>query len=174
MTSNSASRSSRLSRSARRRTRKIIQSIPSIRSLSRKNCPAGYIRKKGYVRKYSTAVKERGYTVKKKNGKEYRIRPKASEMYVEPKCVKNMGLPGKGPALFGPLKKGELAKYGYSFRRSEAERHAALRKAIEEYGPTSVYHKLNAAAKLTKRAKNKKISQAFKEDSEWVTKQTRQ
>jgi len=101
-----------VSNTAKRRTRKLIQRIPSIRSLSRKNCPAGMIRKKAYVRKYSTAVKEHGYTVKKKNGTEYRIRPKASEMYVESKCIKNEGSPGKGPALFGPLRKGDLAKHG--------------------------------------------------------------
>ena len=161
------------SNTAKRRTRKLIQQIPSIRSLSRKNCPAGMIRKKAYVRKYSTAVKQRGYTVKKKNGKEYRIRPKASEMYVESKCVKNTGLPGKGPALFGPLRKGDLAKHGYSFRRSNAERHAALHKAIEEYGITGVYRKLNAVTKLFSRT-HPTYSKRFKEDREWVQKQRRQ
>lgn len=158
------------SNTAKRRTRKLIQQIPSIRNLSRKNCPAGMIRKKAYVRKYSTAVKERGYTVKKKNGKEYRIRPKASEMYVESKCVKNMGLPGKGPALFGPLRKGELAKHGYSFRKSDAERHAALIKAIEEYGATSVYRKLDAVTKLFKHT-HPSYSARFKADGEWVQRQ---
>jgi hypothetical protein len=128
------------------------------------------IRKKAYVRKYSTAVKQRGYTVKKKNGKEYRIRPKATEMYVESKCVKNTGLPGKGPAIFGPLRKGELAKHGYSFRRSDAERHAALRKAILEYGATDVYRKLNVVTKLFART-HPTYSARFKEDREWVHKQ---
>ena len=158
------------SNTAKRRTRKLIQQIPSIRSLSRKNCPAGMIRKKGYVRKYSTAVKEHGYTVKKKNGKEYRIRPKASEMYVESQCVKNTGLPGKGPALFGPLRKGELAKHGYSFRKSNAERHAALRKSIDEYGAAGVYRKLNAVTKLFQRT-HPTYSARFKEDREWVHRQ---
>jgi len=161
------------SNTAKRRTRKLIQAIPSIRTLSRKNCPAGMIRKKAYVRKYSTAVKQRGYTVKKKDGKEYRIRPKASEMYVESKCIKNTGLPGKGPALFGPLRKGDLAKYGYSFRRSDAERHAALRKAIEEYGATGVYRKLNAVTKLLSRT-HPTYSAKFKKDREWVHRQARQ
>jgi len=158
------------SNTAKRRTRKLIQAIPSMRSLSRKNCPAGMIRKKGYVRKYSTAVKEHGYTVKKKNGKEYRIRPKASEMYVESQCVKDTGLPGKGPALFGPLRKGELAKHGYSFRKSNAERHAALRKSIDEYGAAGVYRKLNVVTKLFQRT-HPTYSDRFKEDREWVHKQ---
>jgi len=128
------------------------------------------IRKKAYVRKYSTAVKERGYTVKKKNGKEYRIKPKVSEMYVEAKCVKNTGSPGKGPALFGPLRKGDLAKHGYSFRKSNAERHAALKKAIEEYGAMGVYRKLNAVTKLLK-ATHPTYSESFKVDREWVHRQ---
>ena len=160
------------SNTAKRRTRKLIQRIPSIRSLSRKNCPAGMIRKKAYVRKYSTAVKRRGYTVKKKNGKEYRIRPKASEMYVESKCIKDEGGPKKGPGLFGPLRKGDLAKHGYSFRRSNAERHAALRKAIEEYGATGVYRKLNAVTKLFART-HPTYSEHFKKDREWVHRQLR-
>jgi hypothetical protein len=158
------------SNTAKRRTRKLIQQIPSIRSLSRKNCPAGMIRKKAYVRKYSTAVKERGYTVKKKNGKEYRILPKASEMYVESKCVKNTGLPGKGPALFGPLRRGELAKHGYSFRKSDSVRHAALKRAIEEYGALGVYRKLDVVVKLFKRT-HPTYSERFKADREWVHRQ---
>ena len=160
------------SNTAKRRTRKLIQQIPSIRSLSRKNCPAGMIRKKAYVRHYSTAVKEHGYTVKKKNGKEYRIRPKASEMYVESKCVKDLGRPGKGPGLFGPLRKGDLAKHGYSFRKSNAERHAALNKAMGEYGMMGVYRKLNAVTKLFSRT-HPTYSKRFKEDREWVHKQGR-
>lgn len=161
------------SRTAKRVTRKLIQAVPTIRSLSRKNCPAGMIRKKSYVRKYSTAVKQRGYTVRKKNGRTYRVFPKAENMHIEAKCVKNTGKPGKGPALFGPLRKGELAKHGYSFRRTESERHAALRKAIEEYGASGVYHKLDAITKLFKTTKPR-ISRRFKEDREWVHRQMRQ
>ena len=160
------------SQTAKRLTRKLIQRIPTIRNISRKNCPAGMIRKKSFVRKYSTAVRQRGYTVKKRNGKSYRIYPKASEMMVESKCIKNLGLPGKGPGLFGPLRKGELAKHGYSFRRTDSERHAALKKAIEEYGADGVYHKLNAVVKLFKRTKPK-ISKRFGEDREWVHRQMR-
>ena len=152
--------------------KKLLQQVPSMRNLSRRNCPAGMIRKKAYVRKYSSAVKKYGYTVKKKNGKEYRIKPKASEMYVESKCVKNTGLPNKGPAVFGPLRQGELSKHGYSFRKSDAERHAALLKAIDEYGVTSVYRKLNAVTKLFKRT-HPSYSSRFKEDREWVHRQVK-
>jgi len=155
--------------SVRRATRKIIQKIPSIRSLSRKNCPPGMIRRKGYTRKYSTAVRQRGFTVKKSTGSKYHVVPTAKNMHVNSSCIKNVGLPGKSAKLFGPLKKGELAKHGYSFKGSESERHAALRKAIDDYGKTSVYHKLNAVTKLTKRA-SPRASNVFSKDREWVRK----
>jgi hypothetical protein len=90
-------------------------------------------------------------------------------MHVNSKCVKNQGSPGKGPAIFGPLREGDLSKYGYSFRRSESERHAALRKAVAEYGSTSVFRKLDAVSKLLKR--KPKIHRVFEEDKEWVRKQ---
>ena len=138
-----------------------------MRSLSRKNCPPGMIRRKQYTRRYSTAVRNKGFTVKRSNGKTYHVRPKASNMLVESSCIKNVGAPGKGPKLFGPLRKGELAKHGYSFRRSEAERHAALKKAVNDYGATGVFRKLNAVAKLTKRA-SPKAANIFAKDREWI------
>jgi hypothetical protein len=78
-----------------------------------------------------------------------------------------MGLSGKGPKLFGTLRKGELAKHGYSFRRSESERHAALKKAVEDYGATGVFRKLDAVMKLTKRT-SPKASSVFKRDQDWI------
>jgi hypothetical protein len=156
------------STATKRATRKIIQGIPSIRSLSKKNCPPGMIRRRSYTRKYSTAVRSQGFTVKK-SGKAYRVLPKATDMYVESGCIKNTGLVGKGPKLFGPLRKGELAKYGYSFKVSESGRHAALKKAVNAYGATGVFHKLDAVAKLTKRT-SPKAHAVFSEDREWVRK----
>jgi hypothetical protein len=152
---------------SRRTIRNLVGAIPSMRSLSRKNCPPGMIRRKQYTRRYSTAVRNKGFTVKRSNGKTYHVKPKASNMLVESSCIKNVGAPGKGPKLFGPLRKGELAKHGYSFRRSEAERHAALKKAVNDYGVTGVFRKLNAVAKLTKRA-SPKASNVFTKDREWI------
>lgn len=156
------------SATTRRAARKLVQAIPSMRSLGKRNCPPGMILRKGYTRKYSTAVRTSGFTVKK-NGKSYHVRPTAKNMFIESSCIKNVGLPGKGPKLFGPLRKGELAKHGYSFRGSETERHAALKKAIGEYGSTGVFRKLNAVAKLTKRA-SPKAANVFSKDREWVRK----
>ena len=156
------------SATTRRVARKLVQAIPSMRSLGKKNCPPGMIRRKGYTRKYSTAVRRSGFTVKK-DGKSYRVQPTAKNMFVESRCIKNVGLSGKGPKLFGPLRKGELAKHGYSFRDSDSSRHAALKKAISEYGSTGVYRQLNAVAKLTKRA-SPKAANVFSKAREWVRK----
>ena len=88
-------------------------------------------------------------------------------MFIQAACIKNVGKPSKGPKLFGPLKKGELAKHGYSFRRGEAERRAALKRALNEYGALGVFRKLNAVEKLTKRAAPA-ASSVFRKDRNWV------
>ena len=51
---------------------------------------------------------------------------------VKAACIKDRGLPGSENVI-GPLRKGDLSKYGYNIKKSEADRHAALKKAIEEY-----------------------------------------
>jgi hypothetical protein len=155
----------------KRQTRKLISKITSIRSITRKICPPGEILRKGYMRRYSTAVKARGITVKRKNGSMYRVKPTGKEMHVEARCIKNTGLPGKGPVTrnrgIGPLKKGELAKHGYSFRETKEKRRLALNKAILEYTATSVYHKLDAVAKLTLRT-IPAASKVYAADRDWV------
>ena len=157
----------KVSSTMRRETRKILQKIPTIHSLSRKNCPPGMIVRRAYTRKYSTAVRQRGFTVKRKNGTSYRVMPKASNTRVNSRCIKNTGKPGKGPKLFGPLRKGNLSKHGYSFRRGETERRAALKKAVNVYGHRGVFHKLNAVAKLTKRV-SPTASEVFAKDRNWI------
>lgn len=71
---------------------------------------------------------------------------------VEPVCIKDMGKPGKGPALIKGLNKGELKKYGYENVKNmtEKSRHTALNKAVKEYGRLSVMRKLRAVATLKK------------------------
>ncbi len=153
-----------------RMTRRIRLHIPSIRTLSKKDCPPGYIPRKAYVRRYSTAVRAKGFTVKRSSGKVYRVYPKTKNALVESRCVKDLGLPGKGPRSgkgIAPLRKGELAKYGYSFRKAEAVRHAALRKAASEFGALGVYRKLDAVAKLSMRVAPA-AARVFVEDKNWV------
>jgi len=153
---------------ARRKDARLLrQKIPSIRTLRRKNCPPGMISRKSYTRRYSTAVRKSGFTVRRSSGKVYRVYPKVDDMVVKSRCIKNTGKPGKGPQLFGRLKKGELSKLGYSFRRSESDRRAALKKAMEHYGTLGVYRKLDAVAKLSKKV-NPAASKIFGIDREWV------
>ena len=67
------------------------------------DCPPGYILRKGYTRKFSKNVKSNGYTVRRK-GTIYTVRPKANEISVAASCIKERGLPGKGPNSIGKLR----------------------------------------------------------------------
>ena len=110
-----------------------------------------------------------GFTVRRK-GKLYTVRPSTQSIHVPAGCIKDRGLPGKGPASgkgFAKLRKGELIKYGYQYRLSDALRHRALKKAIEQYGATTVFHKLDAVAKLSKRTAPN-ASDIFSRDRNWV------
>jgi len=99
----------------------------------------------------------------------YRAYPKSRSTLVQSSCVKDKGLPGKGPQEIAPLRKGELLKYGYTYKKSDLDRHEALRKAAKEFGPLGVYRKLDAVAKLAVRAAPK-ASAVFKKDRDWVKK----
>ena len=142
------------------------------KSTRKNDCPKGYILRKGYTRKYRSSVAQSGFTVRRK-GKLYTIRPKMTSIHVPAGCIKDRGLPGKGPASgegFGKLRKGDLIKYGYQYRLSDALRHRALKKAINQYGAREVYHKLNAVAKLSKRTAPD-ASNIFSRDRSWVKEQ---
>ena len=129
-----------------------------------KPCPPGTIRRAGYVRHLSS----RGHTVRRK-GKIIITKPKVRATRVRSACIKDRGLPGKGPTgtKIGPLKKGELIKYGYSFRLSDKLRHEALLRAIKAYGALQTYHKLDAVAKLSKRVAPDARA-IFTMDRDWV------
>ena len=51
--------------------------------------------------------------------------------------------------------------------KSEEERHSALRKAVEKYGPVGVYRKLDAVSKLTFRS-IPQASKIYTKDRNWV------
>jgi hypothetical protein len=137
---------------------------------TRKNeCPKGYIMRKGYTRRFRPNVKETGFTVRRK-GTVYTVKPKANTIKVEATCIKNRGLPGKGPREgegIGKLRKGELIKYGYQYRLSDSLRHSALKRAIKRYGALSVYRKLDAVSKLSLRTAPD-ASKIFGIDRNWV------
>jgi len=82
------------------------------------------------------------------------------------------GAPGKGFAKgngIGPLRKGELTKFGYEnvVKLSETERHTALTKAVAEYGSLGVWRKLNAVSVYTRRIAPAS-SKVFKADMDWI------
>ena len=132
-------------------------------------CPPGQIERKGYVRRFDKTIIEKGYTVKRANGKQYRIYPERASVYVKPICVEDKGLPGKlgSGEGFGPIRKGELKKYGYTYLQPEHIRHASLKKGIDEFGALGVYHKLDAIVKLSRRTVPE-ASRVFRKDREWL------
>lgn len=133
------------------------------------NCPRGFIRRKGYTRRFKNTVKRLGYTVRRKDTV-FTVRPKKEEVHVASACIKDRGLPGKGPRQgdgIGALRKGELIKYGYSYRLSDSARRSALKKAIDRYGALSVYRKLDAVAKLSLRTAPD-ASIIFGKDRDWI------
>jgi len=71
----------------------------------------------------------------------------------------------------GPLRKGELTKYGYVHvtKLTVSQRHAALKKAIQEYGSLTTWKKLNAVAVYT-RYTAPESSAVFKQDMDWIRK----
>jgi hypothetical protein len=97
---------------------------------SRKICPKGSISRLSYK--------------KSVGGREIRVRSG---------CVKSKGLRSRGKRtkrVLPSLKKGSLTKYGYSVHNSAELRHKALKKALKEYGYSSLIKKLNAVKILTK------------------------
>jgi len=88
-------------------------------------------------------------------------------------CIKDQGAPGKGlssgaPGI-GPLRKGDLDRFGYRnvTELSESRRHLALAAAVRAYGSLTVWRKLNAVAIYTRRT-SPASSAVFKADRDWV------
>lgn len=151
-----------------KQTRRLARLVPSIKSLSRKACPPGMIERKAYGRRYSTAVLQEGFRKKTRSGRTITVKPHKRRLtFVESRCVKDTGLPGKGEEKIGPLRKGELSKYGYTLKISQTQRRKALKKAIDEFGALGVYRKLDAVAKLTSRS-IPEASREFAKDRDWV------
>lgn len=88
---------------------------------------------------------------------------------VKSTLIEDQGKPGKGPKIFGKLKKGTLRKYGYSVKNESRERQKALSEAVDEYGPGVVIKKLTVVGNLMSRT-NPTYTQRFRADSAWVKK----
>jgi len=83
----------------------------------------------------------------------------------------DLGKPGKGPKVI-PIEKGKLSEFGYSTKKSERARHAALNKAVEKYGALSVYRMLNTQIILRKRTQPK-AREIFEADRDWIAQKYR-
>jgi hypothetical protein len=122
-------------------------SKPATHRRSRKACPPGKAPRAGYTRK-----------VTKANGSVQNIRVKAA-------CVKGSSSTAK--QTIGPLRKGELQRFGYSYKLPESIRQSSLRAAIKQLGALDVYRKLDAVAKLSATA-NPQSSRVFAMDRDWI------
>ncbi len=137
---------------------------------TRKRCPPGQIARTAYVRRISNSVARAGYIKRTPSGRQVKIYPKSKSIFVPASCVKDTGKAGKLPAgapTIGPLRKGELSKYGYSYKLPDLDRRSALTRAVQAYGALGTYRKLNAVAKLTLRT-SPQASSAFVADRNWV------
>jgi hypothetical protein len=158
--------------------------------LKNNKCPRGYVKRKGYTRKntgkhvvarcirstspYSSATEKKrksrkacppgkipraSYTrhVVNSAGSRKPVRVKST-------CVKGSSTPAQ---IIGPLRKGELKRFGYSYKLPESVRHHAMKAAIKNLGPLDVYRKLDAVAKLSV-TKNKQAHMVFSADRDWI------
>ena len=132
-------------------------SIFNLKTKRCNKCPKGFIVRNSYNRK------------SKKTG---------SKKYVHEACIKSQGLPGKTSLQYGvnnpgigPLKKGELGKYGYHgvLDLSKDQRHSALRNAAKNLGPNILVKKLGAIRTYLKNT-SPKASAIFYQDQRWVRK----
>ena len=124
-----------------------------------KPCSKGHIVRKSYYR-----------TIKGKSKK---------KTYVHESCIKSRGLPGKTSLKYirddgknvgiGPLKKGELGKYGYHNinHLTKKDRHKMLTEAVKEYGAPKLVRKLGALRTYLKNTAPR-ASKIFYEDQRWL------
>jgi hypothetical protein len=122
-----------------------------------KTCPPGKVLREGYI---ATRKKKSFIGRLLKRGTTYRVKPS---------CVKDRGAKGVGPAVIGPLKKGDLTSKGYAAADSASQRHAALAQAVGAYGRLATLRKLNAIAVLNKTTSPTR-AKTFKTDRNWVKK----
>jgi hypothetical protein len=122
-----------------------------------KTSPPGKVLREGYI---ATRKKKSFIGRLLKRGTTYRVKPS---------CVKDRGAKGVGPAVIGPLKKGDLTSKGYAAADSASQRHAALAQAVGAYGRLATLRKLNAIAVLNKTTSPTR-AKTFKTDRNWVKK----
>ena len=142
----------------------IKRAAAAAKSASRtRKCPPGQTYRQGYHRKYSNTVKREGYIVTR-GGKQVRVFPQTNIMYIKPICI---DASDDDISFSGPLKKGQLLRYGYNFRLPATSRHEALRKAERVYGPAFVHKTLARFAALFQKSKPD-AAKVFAADRDWI------
>ena len=129
----------------------VFITLNSLIEMNTKRCTRGMIRRNSYTRRS----------------------PSGKKTHVPSSCIKDVGVSGKGFQGIGPgigqLEEGELSKFGYEHvvKLSASDRHAALSKAVKEYGWLTVFRKLNALYVLTKNT-SPATSTLFRNDRNWI------
>ena len=133
----------------KRMTRRLVGHKKAARG-NTKQCPPGETLRKAYVR----------------------VSTKGTRKLIKAACITKRGAPERITTRgIGPLRKGELSKYGYVAinNLSEHTRHAALSKAVEEFGSLSVWKKVNVLYIFTKNT-NPELSAKYNADRNWIKK----
>jgi len=126
-------------------------------------CPKGTTLRRSYTRIFRNNTVKQGYTVRRK-GTLFVVHPRTQPVRVPAHCVRSRKALS---TRIGSLRKGDLLQFGYQYRLSDAKRHKALKKAIQHFGATSVFHKLDAVAKLSVTSAPD-ASVIFSRDRNWV------
>jgi hypothetical protein len=97
---------------------------------------------------------------------------KGKRRFVPASCINDVGNPGKGiqgSTGIGPLRKGDLAQFGYTsvVSMTESQRHTSLRKAVQRFGPLTTWRKLHAVYIYTRHT-SPASSNIFLADRDWV------
>lgn len=141
---------------------------------NQQDCPPNTLFRKGYTRRAGASVVRTGYTVLR-SGKRYTVRPSGKDVIVPAACVKQRSKNSSSHANTANLRKGELLDYGYQWRRKDALRKKALKRAISthRHGAAYIYEKLDKAVTHMKLLKSKtredeEAYRAFLKDRDWV------
>lgn len=119
-------------------------------------CPKGQIKRSAYT----TTVRKTTSDGKKVSTKKY----------IRSKCIPSVtGKSIKGKKDIVILEKGVLGKYGYDDVESltKSQRHRALRKALKDIKPVSLFRRVMAIAILNKN-RDPDLYKKFKDDAEWI------
>ena len=123
-----------------------------------KKCSKGEILREGY--------KIKSHKSHSKSGKITDVKG----AWIKPTCIKSqLNRSSKSKKTIIILEKDVLEKYGYNNIKAmnKTDRHIALRKAIKDIKPLSVYRRLVALSTLNK-TKDITLSTILKTDAEWI------